>query len=92
MDWATGGASVTGRSVLLLDDVFVTGASILSYAAALRQAGAADVRGVVVVRHLRGLDSDYFDALRAVRHEREWTWLPSRAAVADGRSQPRVLG
>ena len=81
-DWAVDGRAVAGRSVLLIDDVFVTGASMLSYAAALLRAGAVDVRAIAVSRHIRDTHSDYFDALRIVRRTGEWVWDPTRARVA----------
>ena len=45
-------ANVSGRSVLLVDDTWTTGASVRSAAAALRGAGARTVGVVVVGRHL----------------------------------------
>lgn len=41
---------VTGRSVMLVDDVFTTGATLGSCALALRQAGAGDVVAVTLAR------------------------------------------
>lgn len=43
---------LTGRTVLLFDDLWTTGASMASAAAALKSAGAEKVVGVVLGRHL----------------------------------------
>lgn len=43
-------ASVRARRVVLVDDVMTSGASVFGAAAALRQAGAADVAAVVLAR------------------------------------------
>jgi hypothetical protein len=83
-DWRVDGCAVSGRHVVLIDDVLVTGASMFSYAAALKSAGARDVRCVVIARHVRDTHSDYFDALRIVRRTRKWEWSPARSAVAYG--------
>lgn len=44
---------VAGRRVLLLDDVYTTGAHLQSAAAALVDAGAAEVRALVIARFAR---------------------------------------
>jgi len=62
--------------VLLLDDVFVTGASLFSYAKALRLAGATEVRGVAIARHVSTRHCNYFDALRIIRRSAGWEWSP----------------
>lgn len=44
---------VAGRRLLLLDDVYTTGAHLQSAAAALEEAGAAEVRSLVIARFAR---------------------------------------
>jgi len=74
---------VSGRPVLLLDDVFVSGATTFSYAHALRLAGAREVRVVALIRHLRAGHVDYGDALRITRRTRDWSWDPTNCSVAE---------
>jgi hypothetical protein len=83
-DWLVDGRAVSGRHVLLIDDVFVTGASMFSYAAALKSAGARHVGCIAVTRHVSLTHADYFDALRIVRRTRSWEWSAARCAVAYG--------
>jgi len=47
-------ALVTGRRVWLLDDVVTTGATLREAARTLREAGALDVRGIVLAAAVRG--------------------------------------
>lgn len=67
-------AALAGRSVVLLDDVWTTGASMASAAAALRDAGAANVVGLVLGRQL---NRSYREAESAELYEeidrRDWT-------------------
>jgi hypoxanthine-guanine phosphoribosyltransferase len=76
--------NIRGRDVLLLDDVWVTGATACSYATALHEAGAAQVRCLSVVRHIDIKNPDYRDALRIVRRQMEWKW----SVEGTRRSQP----
>lgn len=80
-DWEIDRATVDGRTVVVLDDVFVTGATLLSYAHALREHGASEIRALAVTRHLANTHNDFYDALRIARRSREWTWSPARSLV-----------
>jgi hypothetical protein len=51
-DWAIDADVVDCQYVLILDDVSVTGASMLSYAQALRRAGAKPLRCVALAKHI----------------------------------------
>jgi ComF family protein len=50
---ATRPGEITGRSILLVDDVFTTGTTLSECARVLRRAGAAEVRIATVARVLR---------------------------------------
>jgi predicted amidophosphoribosyltransferase len=63
---------VAGRSVLLVDDTWTTGASARSAAATLKQAGARSVAAVVIGRHLHRDYRDNDRRLRALRSPFDW--------------------
>jgi hypothetical protein len=81
--------SVAGRPVVLIDDVFVTGASLFSYATALSHAGASEVRAVALIRHLADSHWNYWDALRISRRSHPNRWTPDRVRVAELASPKR---
>lgn len=80
-DWDVHADAVAGRPVLLFDDVFVSGASMFSFAAALKRAGAREVRAVAVGRHIADNHNNYYDAARILRRTRAWYWSAGRAVV-----------
>ena len=61
-----------GRSVLLVDDTWTTGASAQSAAAALRSAGAERVAAVVIGRHINAGWHDNARRLRAMETPFDW--------------------
>jgi hypoxanthine phosphoribosyltransferase len=80
-DWNVVAPTVAGRRVLLFDDFLVTGESLFSYATALRQAGAQEVRAVVFQRIARASYREVGRLRRKGLHK-ELTWRPDRAEVA----------
>ena len=66
-DWWVDSDVVGDRAVVMLDDVFTSGASMYSYAAALLDAGAEEVRAVALIRHCQGVV--YSEHIEGV----EWT-------------------
>ena len=70
---------VDGQYVLVLDDLFVSGASMLSYVQALRRPGARPLRCVALARHVGEQHWNYWHALRIVRRSGDYQWTPERA-------------
>lgn len=62
---------VSGRGILLLDDLWTTGGSMVSAAAALKDAGASAVVGLVLGRQVNPSLAGH-DALAAEVADREW--------------------
>jgi ComF family protein len=61
-------AEINGKRVLLIDDVFTTGATLRAAAAALKKAGAAHVSALTLARvDRRGFDAGSASAGKAVR-------------------------
>jgi predicted amidophosphoribosyltransferase len=63
---------VSGRSVLLIDDTWTTGANAQSAAAALKQAGATNVASLVVGRHVNREWGQNDRILRALETPFDW--------------------
>jgi predicted amidophosphoribosyltransferase len=62
-----------GRSILLIDDTWTTGASAQSAAAALKAAGAGPIAAVVIGRHLNREWHQNDRRLRGIAQPFEWT-------------------
>lgn len=69
--WSVLGPVESAR-IVLIDDIYTTGASMHSFARALRDAGAAEVRAVAVVRTVGGYV--YSDTLERRRTRGTLTW------------------
>lgn len=67
-------APVEGKSILLIDDVFTTGASIHSAAAALSIAGANVVAGIVIARRVQPGYNEYSHSVWARQSAQEFRW------------------
>jgi predicted amidophosphoribosyltransferase len=63
---------VEGRSVLLIDDTWTTGANAQSAAAALKTAGAPAVGAVVIGRHLNREWHENDERLHGIAHPFDW--------------------
>ncbi|MDQ6836192.1 MAG: phosphoribosyltransferase [Actinomycetota bacterium] len=68
----TAAQQLPGRSVLLVDDTWTTGASARSAAATLKRAGASTVAAVVIGRHLRRDWRDNDRRLQALPQPFHW--------------------
>jgi hypothetical protein len=80
-DWLIQFASAPRGPIVLFDDVFVSGASMFAYAAALRQAGATEIRSVCIGRQVPDTHWDYWDAARVLRRTGEFRWAPEREVI-----------
>lgn len=90
-DWLVESDSVEGRDVVLLDDLMTSGASLHSYAKALKKAGARRIRGVVLIRHTGGYV--YGEGVAAIRARDEaLAWSPQDrwAASLTGTLDPHL--
>ena len=83
--WIVDAAAVAGRDVVVIDDVCTTGATVHSFAAALRDAGAASVRAVVLARNV-GPDGHWIFPLLQARHAVGVRWRPHTP-----KPQPRTV-
>jgi hypothetical protein len=79
---------IDGRSVLLIDDTWTTGASAQSAAAALKAAGAGPVAAVVVGRHLNREWHGNDKRIRGIARPFDW----SKCALCAEPTSPRPLG
>jgi hypothetical protein len=75
-------APVDGKSVLLIDDVFTTGASLHSATAALKSAGADVVAGIVIARRLRPEYNQFSHSVWNRQREREFSWATAAKGSA----------
>lgn len=81
-DWSVDADRVRDRNVVLVDDLMTTGASLHSYAKALKRAGAKRIRGVVLIRHVSGYV--YEEGLAQLRSRgEEPSWSPEHRWKAD---------
>lgn len=85
----TARTALRGENVLLIDDVWTTGATAQSAAAALRAAGAATVAAVVVGRYVNGFWGGIADRLQRLReHEDRDGCALCHPVAAPGSRQP----
>lgn len=77
---------VEGRSILLIDDVYTTGASIHSAASALSTAGASVIAGIVIARRIQPQFNEYSSALWERQSSQEFRW-----SIAAERGMATVL-
>ncbi len=81
-------APIDGRSVLLIDDTWTTGASAQSAAAALKAAGAGAVGAVVIGRHLNREWHENDKRIRGIARPFDW----SKCALCADPSTPPPAG
>jgi hypothetical protein len=84
--------SVNGKSVLLIDDVFTTGATIHSAASVLSAAGANVVAGIVIARRIRPEFNKYSSSVWARQAAKQFRWktvAENGAAIAQSWEGPR---
>jgi hypothetical protein len=81
-------APIDGRSVLLIDDTWTTGASAQSAAAALKDAGAGAVGAVVIGRHLNREWHENDKRIRGIARPFDW----SKCALCADPTTPRPAG
>ena len=79
---------IDGRSVLLIDDTWTTGASAQSAAAALKTAGAGPVAAVVIGRHLNREWHENDKRIRGIARPFDW----SKCALCAEPTSPQPLG
>ena len=83
--WDVDRAAVTGLDVLVLDDIYTSGGSVHSLAHALRTAGAASVRAVVLARNVGAHGAWVLPLLRAACDAgRSWTPAANKDDVLNG--------
>jgi ComF family protein len=85
----SGARKVTGREVLLIDDVYTTGTTVTECARVLRRAGASRVWVATVARTLK-LASKYQDS-EQFEASREEAFEPSTSPAFHGSSEPERL-
>ena len=79
---------IEGRSVLLIDDTWTTGASAQSAAAALKAAGAGQIAAVVIGRHLNREWHENDRRLRGIERPFDWRRCALCAEPPTGGWQP----
>jgi predicted amidophosphoribosyltransferase len=80
--------ALDGRSVLLIDDTWTTGANAQSAAAALKAAGAGAVAAVVIGRHLNREWHENDRRLRGIGRPFDWERCASCAGRVGGGAPP----
>jgi predicted amidophosphoribosyltransferase len=76
-----------GEAVLMIDDTWTTGANLQSAAAALREAGAGPLAGVVIGRHLNREWHENDRRLGALRRPFDWSQCALCISAGEHRSE-----